>query len=140
MQIFSMLFDKFRNNILIHQLPLIRITVKLRDIDCKKIDKCLKFVLVCLQHTDILIIIAAAMLCRNRINSSAHLFFFVIIQIDFCQSIDVFFEFFIIVKHRLLPPINNKKLPEGNFLPMKIYSELFLCLSIFSRSCKSLNA
>lgn len=80
------------------------------------------------------------MLCRNRINSSAHLFFFVIIQINFCQSIDVFFEFFIIVKHRLLPPINNKKLPEGNFLPMKIYSELFLCLSIFSRSCKSLNA
>ena len=71
----------------------------LRYIDREEVDKLLKLILILLDQLYIFIIAVHLVLSDQSVNSAPHLFFFICVQIDFCQSIDIFFKLLIIIQH-----------------------------------------
>ena len=124
LQILSKALDQSRNNFLIQKLPLIRIAVKLRNIDRQIIDKFFKAFLICLQAFDIIFITDDPVFRDQCINPTLHLLFLVSIQIYFGQLIYFFFKVFIIIYHRFTPQ-KKKQAACENMQPISI-----LCHSV----------
>ena len=105
LQIFSEFTDQFRKNLLVHDLPLFRITVKLGHVDRYIVDKFLKQGLIVFKCLHVFVIALNAMLINQCINPTFHLTLLVGIQINCGQTEYLLFQIFVIKLHGIRRPL-----------------------------------